>query len=58
MNKEWMKAVGVKVVKTMAETALGMIGTSVLITDVSWTAVASATVLSGIVTVLFNLKSL
>lgn len=58
MSTEWIKATGIKVIKTMAETALGMIGTGVLLTDVSWLAVASATVLSGIVTILFNIKGI
>lgn len=55
----WLKAVGIKVLKTMAETALAVIGTNVVgITDVDWVGLASACALSGIVTILFNIKSL
>ena len=55
--KKWLKKVGIKVLKTMAETALGIIGTnSVGITDVNWLGVLSAVALSGIITVLFNIK--
>ena len=55
----WLKFVGIRVLKTMAETALAMIGTNVIgITDVDWLGVLSAYALSGVVTILFNIKSL
>lgn len=55
----WLKAVGIKVAKTMAETALAVIGTNTIgITDVDWLGVLSACALSGVVTILFNIKSL
>ena len=57
--KKWLKSVGIKVVKTMAETAIAVIGTnSVGITDVDWLGVGSAMLLSGVVTILFNIKSI
>ena len=56
---KWLKSVAIKVVKTMAETALAVIGTNTFgITDVDWLGVLSACALSGIVTILFNVKSL
>ena len=63
MNKEnfikWLKTVGIKVVKTMAETALAVIGTNTIgITDVDWLGVLSACALSGVVAILFNIKSI
>lgn len=61
MNKFvlWLKSVGIKVLKTMAETAIALIGTNTIgITDVDWLAVLSACALSGVVTILFNIKSL
>ena len=59
MFKKWIKNVGIKVVKTMAETALSLIGTNTIgITDVDWLGVLSACALSGVVTILFNIKSL
>ena len=59
MNLKWLKSVGIKVVKTMAETALAVIGTNTFgITDVDWLGVLSACALSGVVTILFNIKSL
>lgn len=57
--KTWVKSVGIKVIKTMAETALAVIGTNTFgITDVDWLGLLSACALSGIVTILFNIKSL
>ena len=56
---KWLKTVGIKVAKTMAETALAVIGTNTFgITDVDWLGVLSACALSGVVTILFNIKSL
>ena len=61
MNKflEWAKETAIKCVKTMAETALAVIGTNAVgITDVDWIGVLSACALSGIATILFNIKSI
>lgn len=56
---KWFKNTGIKVVKTMAETALAVIGTNTVgITDVDWLGLLSACALSGIVTILFNIKSI
>ena len=55
----WLKFVGIRVLKTMAETALAVIGTNTIgITDVDWLGLLSACALSGVVTILFNIKSL
>ena len=55
----WIKIVGVKVIKTMAETALAVIGANTMgITEVDWLGLFSTCALSGLVTVLFNIKSL
>lgn len=57
--KKWIKSVGIKTIKTMAETAIAVIGTNAVgITDVDWLGVGSAMLLSGVVTILFNIKSL
>lgn len=59
MFKKWLKNVAIRVVKTMAETALAVIGTNTIgITDVDWLGLLSACALSGVVTILFNIKSL
>jgi hypothetical protein len=55
----WLKSVAIKVAKTMAETALAVIGTNTIgITEVDWLGLLSACALSGVVTVLFNIKSI
>jgi hypothetical protein len=57
--KIWLKSVGLKTVKTMAETAIAVIGTNAIgITEVDWMGVGSAVLLSGVVTILFNIKSI
>ena len=59
MLTKWIKSVIIKVVKTMAETALAVIGTNVVgITEVDWIGVLSAVALSGVVTILFNIKEI
>lgn len=56
--KLWVKAAGVRAVKTMAQTAVGLIGTSLVLTDVSWAVVASASVLAGVTSVLTSIAGL
>ena len=56
---KWLKAAGVRTVKTMAETALAIIGTNTVgVTDVNWVGVASACALSGVITILTCIKGL
>lgn len=56
---KWAKATGIRAIKTMAETAIALIGTNTLrITDVDWLGVISACALAGIVTVLTCIKGL
>lgn len=57
--KTWIKAAGVRTIKTMAETALAIIGTNAIgVTDVDWVGVLSACALSGVITVLTCIKGL
>ena len=57
--KLWLKTVGIRTLKTMAETAIAVIGTNVIgITEVDWLGVLSAVALSGVVTVLVNIKAI
>lgn len=57
--KKTIKAAAVRTVKTMAETAVALIGTNTIgITDVDWLGVLSACTLSGVVTVLTCIKGL
>ena len=56
--KQWLKAASVRAVKTTAQTAVGLIGTSLVISDVSWAVVASASVLAGITSMLTSVAGL
>lgn len=57
--KQWAKATGIRTIKTMAETAVALIGTNTMgITEVNWLGVLSASLLSGIVTILTCIKGL
>lgn len=57
-TKKWLKAAGIRVVKTMAETFTAMVSVAVVMSDIDWTYVASATVLSGIITIATCIKGL
>ena len=56
--KTWCKAAGIRAVKTMAQTAVAMIGTTVLMSSVEWDMVISASVLSGILSLLTSIAGL
>lgn len=56
--KTYIKKLGVKVVKTMAQASVGVIGASTLISQVDWRVVVSTALLSGLVCVLTNLSDL
>ena len=56
--KEWIKAAGVRALKTVAQTAIATIGTSALISEVNWIAVASASVLAGLLSLLTSVAGL
>ena len=56
---KWLKAAGMRTVKTMAETALAIIGTNTIgITEVDWLGLLSACALSGVITILICIKGL
>lgn len=57
-TKEWLKAAAIRAVKTMAQAAIAMIGTSVVLSDIDWKLVLSASVVAGILSVLTSLAGL
>lgn len=56
--KSWIKAAGVRAIKTVAQTAIATIGTSAVIGDVNWVMVVSASALSGILSMLTSVAGL
>ena len=50
--RNWLKAAGVRAVKTIAQTAVATIGTSAVLGEVDWIVVASASVLAGVLSLL------
>lgn len=56
--EKWLKCALVRAVKTVAQTAVGIIGTSAVMGDVNWIMVGSASLLAGIVSILSNIGGL
>lgn len=58
MNREWIKAALIRAIKTVAQTAVAMIGTATVISSVDWKVVASASILAGILSLLTSVAGL
>lgn len=56
--KEWIKAAGIRAIKTIAQTAIATIGTSAMISEVNWIAVASASAVAGLLSILTSIAGL
>ena len=57
-TKKWIKASAIRAVKTVAQTAVATIGTSAAMGDVNWVMVASASALSGIISILTSVAGI
>ena len=58
-TKQWFKAAAVRAVKTVAQTAVALIGTNAIgITEVNWYGVASGAALAGVVSLLTSLAGI
>lgn len=56
---KWFKAAGIRAIKTMAQTAVALLGTGAIgVLDVDWIAVLSASALAGIVSLLTSIAGL
>ena len=56
--KDWIKASGVRAIKTVAQTAVATIGTAAVMGNVDWVMVTSASALAGILSVLTSVAGL
>lgn len=57
-TKKWLKAAGVRAIKTVAQTAVATIGTSAVVSDVNWVMVVSASVLAGVLSILTSVAGI
>lgn len=56
--KSWLKAAGIRAVKTVAQTAVATIGASAVLSEVDWLVVASASALAGVLSLLTSVAGL
>lgn len=56
--KKWMKAAGIRALKTVAQTAVATISMSTLISDVDWLLVCSTSILAGLLSILTSVAGL
>ena len=55
--KKFVKAAGIRALRTVAQTAASMIGVGAVLSDVNWMAVASASILAGILSILTSVAT-
>ena len=55
---KWFKAAGIRAVKTMAQTAVAVIGTSAVVSAIDWKMVVSASVVAGVVSLLTSIAGI
>lgn len=56
--EKWIRAAGIRAIKTVAQTAVATIGTHVIMSEVSWPIVLSASALAGILSLLTSVAGL
>lgn len=57
-TKKWLKAAGIRAVKTVAQTAVATVGTSAVMSAVDWRMVLSASLLAGVLSLLTSVAGL
>ena len=56
--KTWIKAAGIRAVKTIAQTAVATIGTATVLGGVDWLMITSASILAGVLSILTSIAGL
>lgn len=56
--KQWIKAAGVRAIKTVAQAAIASIGAATVMQDVNWAMIASASALAGVLSLLMSIAGL
>ena len=56
--KQWLKAAAIRCIKTIAQAAIAMIGTSAVLSEIDWKLVISASVVAGILSILTSIAGL
>lgn len=57
-TKKWLKKASIRAIKTMAQTAIGVIGTEAVISSVDWKMVVSASIVAGVVSILTSVAGI
>ena len=57
-SKTWLKAALIRAIKTVAQTAVSLIGVGSVMSDINWVMVGSASVLAGILSILTSIAGL
>ena len=55
---KWFRAAGIRALKTVAQTAIAMLGTSMLVSEVDWLTLLSASALAGLLSLLTSVAGL
>lgn len=58
MSKEWVKAAGIRALKTICQTAVSLITVGAAMTEVDWVTVGSVSLVAGILSVLTSIAGL
>lgn len=58
VNKAWLKAAGIRAIKTATQTAVATIGTAAVINQVNWLMVVSASALAGVLSILTSVAGI
>lgn len=58
MNKKWFQAAVVRAIRTVAQTAIALVSVGTVMSDINWVVVGSASLLSGILSILTSIAGL